>query len=271
MSSAQQAPELSASVPLLSCNSVSVERSSRALLSEITLHVHPGELVGLIGPNGAGKSTLLDVLAGHSQPNNGRVELAGNALSSIDRQQRARQLGWLEQLGTIHWPLSVERLVTLGRLPHLPTWSRPSAEDLNAVERALIDTDCNSIRQRIVTTLSGGERARVLLARALAADPMLLLADEPVSALDLAHQLQTMDVLRAFAQEQRACLVVLHDLSLAARYCDRLYLLDAGKVISHGQAAEVLSSDNLREVYGVDVVTGWDEVPWIVPVRRVPK
>lgn len=253
----------------LTGSDICVTRSGKALLNEVTLSVYPSELVGLIGPNGAGKSTLLGILAGLASADRGEVSLDGAPLHSITARQRAQQLGWLEQQGSIYWPVSVERLVTLGRLPYLPAWQVPSESDHQVVQQAMADCDCLSIRERDATTLSGGERARVLLARAMAAEPDILLADEPVSSLDLGHQLQTMDLLRQFSRQERACVVVLHDLSLAARYCDRLYLLDKGLLVAHGAIAEVLGSENLRRVYGVDVVSGFDEVPWIVPLRRV--
>jgi iron complex transport system ATP-binding protein len=252
-------------------NDICVTRSGKALLNKVSLSAYPGELVGLIGPNGAGKSTLLGVLAGLVSADHGEVSLDGAPLHSISARQRAQQLGWLEQQGSIYWPVNVERLVTLGRLPYLPAWQVPSESDHQIVQQAMADCDCLSIRERDATTLSGGERARALLARAMAAEPDILLADEPVSSLDLGHQLQTMDLLRQFSRQERTCVVVLHDLSLAARYCDRLYLLDKGQLIAYGSVADVLGRENLRQVYGVDVVTGFDEVPWIVPLRRIGK
>ena len=148
-------------------------------------------------------------------------------------------------------------------------WQRLSAEDNLAIEAAITATDCESLRLQDATTLSGGERTRMLLARALAAQPRVLLADEPVAALDLRHQLQTMTVLREFACDDRACLVVLHDLSLAARYCDRLYLMHEGKVVAEGLPSEVLNAENLKNVYGVEVEFGDGDIPSIVPVREV--
>lgn len=249
----------------LEAESVSVHRSQRALVNDVSLHVAAGELVGLIGPNGAGKSTLLTALAGIDRQVSGSILVDGHALQKISAAERALQLGWVEQSGTVHWPVSVERLVMLGRIPHLPVWCRADATDLQAVENALDICDCQALRKRQVPTLSGGERARVLLARALAAEPTLLFADEPISNLDLGHQLQTMQLLRDFARDKRAAIVVMHDLSLAARYCDRLYLMHEGCIVASGAVAEVLSPQNLADVYGVSVVSGCESVPWIVP------
>ena len=137
------------------------------------------------------------------------------------------------------------------------------------METALSLSDCQSLRLRQVNTLSGGERARVLMARALAAEPSLLFADEPISMLDLSHQLQTMQLLRDFARDDQAAVVVMHDLSLAARYCDRLYLMHEGSMAAAGAVAEVLSPTNLATVYGVSVISGCESVPWIIPVERL--
>ncbi|MFK8075941.1 MAG: ABC transporter ATP-binding protein [Granulosicoccus sp.] len=248
---------------------IDVRKSDKYLVKNVSIDVAQGELIGLIGPNGAGKSTLLATLAGVDAPSAGKIHLGEEAIKDIPIKERATRIGWLEQLGTVHWPISVERLIMLGRIPHLPSWGKPQQDDIDAVEHAISIADCQSIRHQIVTTLSGGERSRVLLARALAAEPTLLFADEPVSALDLGHQLQTMQLLRDFACENRAAIVVLHDLSLAARYCDRLYLMSGGEVVAHGEIAAVLSHENLEKVYGVSVISGCEQVPWIVPLERL--
>ena len=253
----------------LTASGLSIVKSERLLVNDVSMQVAHGELVGLIGPNGAGKSTLLSMLAGIEKPSSGSIMLDDEALSDIPIKERAAKIGWLEQLGTVHWPVTVERLVMLGRIPHLPTWGTPNDHDINAVEHAISVADCSSIRTQVVTTLSGGERSRVLLARALAAEPSMLFADEPVSALDLGHQLQTMQLLRDFASDNNAAVVVLHDLSLAARYCDKLYLMHEGRLVANGSVASVLSTENIARVYGVSVVAGCDQVPWIIPVERL--
>lgn len=250
---------------LLTGSALCLQMDDTTILDKVSICVNPGEMIGLIGPNGAGKSSLLSMLAGLTVPTSGSVLFNSTRLSTMPAQQRARDIGWLEQIGQIHWPLSVYRLVSLGRFPHQATWQTPNAEDEQAVAQALSNTHCSHLADRDVTTLSGGERARVLLARVLAAKPKLILADEPVSALDLGHQLQSMSVLRTFARGEQACVVVLHDLSLAARFCDRLYLLDQGLLVSEGTAAHVLTNDNIRNVYGVEVISGCDDIPWIVP------
>ncbi len=254
---------------ILQANSVSLIRANRHLVNKAKLHVDEGELVGLIGPNGAGKSSLLNLLAGLLPCDAGDVALTGENIATMNAARRSRLLAWVAQSGPVNWPLSVERIITLGRRPHMGPWQRLTAEDTHAIEGAITATDCESLRHQDATTLSGGERTRMLLARALAAQPRILLADEPVAALDLKHQLQTMRVLREFATGNRACVVVLHDLSLAARYCDRLYLMHEGKMVANGLPLEVLNRANLKDVYEVEVEFGGGDTPWIVPVREV--
>lgn len=255
---------------VLCCESLCIAKSQRTLVNNVSLDIESGELVGLIGPNGAGKSTLLSMLAGLIKCDSGTVTLLGRLLTDIPLNERSRLLGWVAQSGPINWPLTVERIVTLGRRPHLGSWQRLKQQDTEAIERAIVATDCDALRHQDATTLSGGERTRMLLARALAAEPQVLLADEPIAALDLKHQLQTMQVLRQYASGEQSCLVVLHDLSLASRYCDRLYMMHEGGIVAEGIPEDVLSAENLRSVYGVEVATGSDgEVPWIVPVREL--
>ena len=254
---------------IMQANSVRLTRANRHLVNQVSLDVHKGELVGLIGPNGAGKSTLLNLLAGLEACDAGDVRLDGEDITAMGGVRRSRLLAWVAQSGPVNWPLTVERIITLGRRPHMGPWQRLTDDDNRAIEAAIVATDCESLRLQDATTLSGGERTRMLLARALAAQPRLLLADEPVAALDLKHQLQTMTVLREFARDDRACLVVLHDLSLAARYCDRLYLMLEGQVVAEGVPSIVLNAKNLREVYGVEVEFGDGDIPSIVPVREV--
>ena len=254
---------------LLQGEGVSLIRSDRKLVNHVSLDLAAGELVGLIGPNGAGKSSLLNLLAGLVACDEGSVQLNNKNIAQIPLQQKSRLLAWVAQSGPVNWPLSVERLVALGRRPHLSAWQRLSVADKTAIDHAIRATDCDAIRTQDATTLSGGERTRMLLARAMAAEPRVLLADEPIAALDLKHQLQTMQLLRKFSTGDNACLVVLHDLSMASRFCDRLYLMHEGVIVADGIPADVLSHENVRTVYGVEVVSGGGDIPYIVPVREL--
>lgn len=250
---------------------VSVKSGQKSLVSDVSIKIHAGEIVGLIGPNGAGKSTLLAALAGLNSKRQGEVLLEGKAIDKYSPGERAQRIGWMEQFAASHWPVSAEHLVTLGRLPYLSRWQGPGPEDQVIIERAMQATDCLAFRQQSVNTLSGGELTRVMLARVLASEPLIILADEPVAALDIGHQLQTMEQLTTYANNDRGCLVVLHDLALAARYCSRLYLMNASRIVAEGLPAEVLSRENLRDVYAVELESTGDENPFVIPVSRSVK
>lgn len=236
----------------LDASGIAVRLGERPVLHGVDLRVAPGEMVGLLGPNGAGKSTLMRVMAGLLEPDEGAVNLGGRPLTDIARNERARTMAYLPQGAQINWPVAVERLVALGRLPHLSGWQRPRGHDRSAVAAALRATDIEALRARPATELSGGEAARVLLARVLAAEPAVLLADEPVAALDPRHQLALMDLLHRWAGGGVAVLVVLHDLGLAARFCDRLVLLHEGTVLREGAPEAVMTPDALARAYGVE-------------------
>lgn len=234
----------------------------------VSLATEGAQFVGLIGPNGVGKTTLVRAIAGLI-PFGGSVILDGEAVSAMSPRARARAMSYLAQGAGSHWPLEVSRLIALGRLPHLEPFHRASAEDEAAIARAIALAGVGEFIGRDVLTLSGGERARVLLARALAVEAPLLLVDEPVAALDPYHQIRIMEVLRAYADEGRTVVAVLHDLSLAARYCDRLILLDEGRVKADGAPSEVLTPQNLRDTYRIEALIGGEDERFVLPVRRV--
>lgn len=252
---------------LLQATAINVQIENRTILDGVGIALRRGECLGLIGPNGAGKTTLLRVLAGLLKPASGTVELDGTALAALGTTQLARSLAYLEQGAPAHWPLRVDTVVALGRLPYLRWWQKPGSADAQAIETAMQLAEVEYLRERIVTTLSGGERLRVMLARVFAARPELILADEPVAALDPYHQLHVMELLRDHAHRGGAVIAVLHDLNLAARFCDRLVLLACGQVICAGTPREVLDARHLRDVYGVEarVLEAGGEyavVPW---------
>jgi iron complex transport system ATP-binding protein len=236
------------------------------LLSAVNLVVRRGEMVGLVGPNGSGKTTLLRVLAGLRSPESGRVRYGGRTMPQIGARELARKVAFLAQGGSVHWPMRVDALVALGRLPHRRPFAGLDAADREAIDRAIVAADVASLRRRTMQQISGGERMRVLLARALAVDAQMLLADEPVTALDPLHQIQVMELLRALVRKGRGGVVVLHDLALAARFCDRLILLAHGGILAEGPALDVLSDANLARAYGVEVIRGErDGVPFLLP------
>lgn len=235
----------------LHVENLTVRYDSSDVVSNVSLDLAPGVLVGLIGANGAGKTTLLRAIAGLTPLESGEVRLDGKPSSSWPRAVRARALGYLAQDRSVLWPLTVERLVALGRLPHLGPWDTPGLEDAEIVRRALVDADVVHLANRAVIGLSGGELTRVLIARLLAGVPSILLADEPVSGLDPAHRLQVLQIFQKLAHSGRTVVVVMHDLTLAARFCDRLVLMAEGRVVADGAPREVLTPETLSRYYGV--------------------
>ncbi len=253
----------------LTISALHVELGQRKVLHGIDATIAPGTLVGIIGPNGAGKSTLARAITGLIRPGSGRVLLDDVPVLDLSRAALARQIAYLPQGQTVHWPLTVERLVSLGRLPHLAPFSRIGAADLGEIERAMERAEILSLRDRPVTDLSGGERARALIARALAVGAQALIADEPLAALDPGHQLQLMDLLKAEAAAGALVIAVLHDLAMAARFCDRLILIHEGRLIADGAPSAVLTADNLRDCYDVHAWIGTIEGQDVVlPLSR---
>jgi iron complex transport system ATP-binding protein len=241
---------------LLEASGLTVRRGDSTLLDQVNLQIRAGEVLGVIGPNGAGKSTLLKVLAGVLQPDAGTLLLRQQPFSASAARSRARQLAYLEQRPQVQWPLTVAQVVLLGRLPHS---SLPDASTRQALTAALAATDTAALAERAFNTLSEGEKLRVHLARVLATQPQLILADEPIAALDPWHQLQVLELLRSLAGQGLGIVVVLHDLTLAARYCQRLQLLDQGRTVAMGTPAEVLSSEHLASVYRVAAALSEDQ------------
>ena len=230
---------------LLSLNNLSVSLGSRAVLQDVSLSIGASECVGLLGPNGAGKSTLMRAALG-------LIPASGTSnLAQMNSGARARAVAWMPQAREIAWPISVETLVMLGRIPHLSAGQRPSELDVAAVDAALRAMDVARFRERPATDLSGGEQARVLMARALAQEAPLMVADEPVAGLDPAHQIETMKTFARLARTGRSVLVSLHDIGLAARHCTRLILLAEGAVAADGPPQTVLTPDRVAQVFGV--------------------
>lgn len=230
---------------LLSLKGLSVQRNDRPVVDNISFDVHQGECIGLIGPNGAGKTSLMRAALA-LLPHSGTSTLA-----AMSETERAKKCAWLPQERSIAWPMPVETVVALGRIPHIPRGRALSSQDRHAVNAALAQMDLSSFAQRSATDLSGGEQARVLIARALAQQTQLLMADEPIAGLDPAHQIATMQVFENLARAGHSVVVSLHDLGLAARHCTRLILLDQGRLIADGTPQDVLTAENLKTVFGV--------------------
>jgi iron complex transport system ATP-binding protein len=249
---------------LIEVQKICVSFDGVSILQDVGLELRKGEVLGLIGPNGAGKSTLLKALIGEVSPASGNVRVLDGKKDHI-----AKKVSYLPQGQVIHWPLSVKRLVSLGRIPHLMPWESLGPEDERAIAQAMEDTDVAHLKDRFVDHLAGGERNLVLLARALATQPSVLLADEPVQGLDPAHGLQVMELLSRFANSERGVIVVLHDLTLAARFCHRLVLLHQGKVLASGKPQEVLAPENLKKSYHIEAKYGSGDNFYVMPWKRV--
>ncbi|HEY0248769.1 MAG TPA: ATP-binding cassette domain-containing protein [Gryllotalpicola sp.] len=252
---------------------VTVSVAGRTLVRDAGLMIGAGEVLGIVGPNGAGKSTVLRALAGLIPIAEGQVRLAGRPLRDFSARSMARQLAFVPQDHTLTAEFTVLDLVLIGRYAHRRRWSRAHDDDERIARAALARVGVAHLADRLVPSLSGGERQLVHLARALAQDTPVVLLDEPTAALDLGHQLQVFALLRGLAADGRGIGVVLHDLNHAARFCDRLAVLAEGRVCAVGDPARILTADLLAQVYGIDALVRYDpavDAPQITPLHLVP-
>jgi iron complex transport system ATP-binding protein len=245
---------MQAATALLRARGTSVRLGGTLVVEQAEVTLHSGELVALVGPNGAGKTTLIRALAG-LLPADGEIMLGERRLDAMNNRERARAVAYLPQGHVFHWPMQVAAIVALGRHPHIDPFSTSSPQDRAAVSRAMQRTAIELFARRSVTTLSGGERARVALARALATQAPVLLADEPTASLDPRHQLIVMDLLRGAAHDGGAVLAILHDLTLAARFADRVLVMDRGRIVADGSPGEALSPERVAQVFGVETMS----------------
>src|SRR3954469_7013572 len=237
--------------PVLAAQQLEVALSGRPILNGVSLSLPAGHLVALVGPNGAGKTTLLRALAG-LVPSTGSIEVGGERLSALSLRERARRFGYLPQGHVVHWPLPSRDVVALGRYPQGATDPRrlPPADE-KAVTRAMQATNVNAFADRPVTELSGGERSRVALARVLAVEAPIVLADEPTASLDPRYQIDVMTTLHSAADRGVLVLVVTHDLGLAARFADTVLVLSGGRLMAQGTPEHALSEQLMADVFRV--------------------
>lgn len=254
---------------MITIENLVVRRNGRKVLSGLSHAFQKGSVVAVVGPNGAGKSTLLRALAGLGSDVSGTIELDGIALDRFKPSEVAKKIAYLPQDHHVSWPITVRNVVALGRMPYVTTLTRMGSEDTKQVTGALRAMAIEHLAERAATTLSGGELARTLVARMLAQDTAVLLADEPAAGLDPAHGLALFEHFRHLANDGRLVIVATHDLSLALRYCDHVLLLKAGELIASGPARDVLTRGHIEAAYSVTAAIGEvGTIPVVVPLSR---
>lgn len=248
---------MSINVPVpLQCKNLHFSFDKKPLLEDINLSFNQGQFVGLIGANGAGKSTLLQLLLGLLKTQSGEVLLQNTNITNIKRREIAKQLAFVPQSIELPFAFTVQQLVAMGRNPYLGPFELETAQDKTLIEQAMQQTDILHLQHRLVNTLSGGEKQRVIIARALAQQSPTILLDEPIASLDICHQLTTLQLIQSLTDSGKTAIAALHDLNLAARYCDRLILIGKREngttgIISDGSPAQVLTAENLKNQFSI--------------------
>ena len=258
---------------MIDIDSLRVELGDSQILREVSLHVDAGEFLALIGPNGAGKTTLLRTINGLVTPESGTVSIDGRDISTVSSKAVGRLVATVPQETSLAFDFDVEDIVTMGRTPHRGRFSTLRETDRAAVEAALERTETAQFADRSVGDLSGGERQRVLLARALAQETPVLLLDEPTASLDINHQLRTLSLARELADDGKCVVAAIHDIELAARFCDTIAVLDSGEIRARGSPSEVLTHETLEETFGVRTVVGTNPATGgqtVTPVSDTP-
>ena len=235
----------------LRISNLTIRTKQTVLVDRASTHLSAGELVVLLGPNGAGKTSLIRGALGLIKPASGTSELDNRAISLMPPTERAQKISYLPQIRPLAWPNRVRDVVALGRFSHGATIGRLAREDQSAIDNAISACDLTHLQDRTADTLSGGELARMHCARAFAANAPLLVADEPIAALDPRHQFRILDLIKTYVEQGGGALLVLHDIELAARYASRLIWMKDGRIIADGSVKETLSAERLAEVYGV--------------------
>lgn len=251
----------------LSTEKLCLAYSGKIVLADVSFELEPGKITGILGPNGAGKSTLLKLLAQILKADSGEILADGNPVTQTGRKEYATQVGYLSQEREICWPISVRALIRIGLEENSSNRGDKSFDQEKVIEETMRVTDTLRLADRPMDQLSGGERALVMIARLLVGKPKVLLVDEPLAGLDLKHQFQIMDIFKNRAAEGVAVLIVLHDALIAHQYCERMLLLNEGKVQGYGSPCDVFTKDSLESLYDIRVREFTDKegsvfVPW---------
>jgi len=255
--------------PRLVARNVTVFRGRRRTVDDASVTLNAGELIVLVGPNGAGKTTLARALAGLIACD-GDIRFDEQSLLSMEARARARAISYLPQGHEFHWPMSVDNIVALGREPHADPFSRTSDADRVAVRQAMVATSIEHLASRTVTTLSGGEQARVAIARALTTNAAALITDEPTASLDERHQLIIMGLLRRIAEQGGAVLAIIHDLTLAMRFADRVVVMNEGRIVANDKPAMALTPARIADIFGISVNrVETPDGPLLIPSRAL--
>lgn len=261
----------STATPAIEVRGVSFGYAGAMVVDDVSFGVGRGEFLGIIGPNGSGKSTLLRLMSGYLRAQRGQVSIDGRAAESYSRRELGRLIAVVPQETAVTFPFSVTEMVLFGRTPHSGGFGFDREADLAAARHAMERTDTAHLARRPITELSGGERQRVILARALAQEPAILLLDEPAAFLDIRHEVEMYDLLRDLQRGGMTVVSILHDLNLAALYCDRLQLLHSGRIAHAGAPADVITYGTLKEVYGTEVYVALNDITGclnVLPLSR---
>jgi len=246
---------------MLTVEDICFSYREKPVLENVDIEVQKGEIIGILGPNGCGKTTLLKLLNRNLHPRSGRVLMEGKDLEDLSKRRIARHIAVVPQSNEIRFAFSVRDIVSMGRMPFLDRFQGESSDDARIVDEAMEKTNIKEFADRLINTMSGGERQRVIIARALAQRPEIILLDEPTLHLDINHQFEVLDLVRRLSKEEGLTVVIVsHDLPMVVKYCDRMVLIHDHKVHAVGTPEDVLTKENMRAVFNIEAVLAYDEV-----------
>ncbi len=244
---------------MLTIEDISFSYKEKPVLVNVDLQVKKGEIIGILGPNGCGKTTLLKLLNRNLHPKAGKVSMEGTDLEEISKRKIARHIAVVPQSNEIRFAFSVRDIVTMGRMPFLDRFQGESSEDMAIVDEAMVKTNITAFADRLINTMSGGERQRVIIARALAQRPEIILLDEPTLHLDINHQFEVLDLIKKLSDDEDLTVVIVsHDLPMVVKYCDRIVLIHDHKVFAIGTPEEVLTKENMKVVFNINSTQCWN-------------